>query len=179
METRLTPEAEAALAFQSYDPAPEIHGVWARALRKHRSIEGSFMEYLRLTEGRLEGVEGEFTVRQVSVSAAAPDRINAFHIHPKEIQDEIWCVVRGEMLVWLVDVRSGSPTVGVRRAYTLSGEAPALLHIPSGVAHGYKAGTDGALLLYTMNSQFSITDPNEGRLPWDFFGTELWEPDRG
>jgi len=179
MRARLTPESEAALTFQSYGPAPEIDGVRTRLLRKHRALEGSFMEYMRLTDGRLEGLDCEYAVRQISVCAAVPGRINAFHIHPKEVQDEVWCVVRGEMLVWLVDVRQGSSTVGVRRAYPLSGEAPALLYIPSGVAHGYKAGTEGALLLYAMNSQFRPTDPNEGRLPWDFFGIELWEPDRG
>ena len=54
-----------------------------------------------------------------------------------------------------------------------------MLHIPTGVAHGYKAGPDGALLAYAMNSQFNIDDPNEGRLPWDHFGAELWEEDRG
>jgi dTDP-4-dehydrorhamnose 3,5-epimerase len=30
-----------------------------------------------------------------------------------------------------------------------------------------------------MNGQFDPADPNEGRLPWDHFGAELWEPDRG
>jgi dTDP-4-dehydrorhamnose 3,5-epimerase len=54
-----------------------------------------------------------------------------------------------------------------------------MLHIPSGVAHGYQAGTEGALLVYAMNSQFSLQDSNEGRLPWDYFGSELWEEDRG
>ena len=61
----------------------------------------------------------------------------------------------------------------------LSGEQPALLHIPAGVAHGYRAGSDGALLAYALNRQFDADDPNEGRLPWDHFGRELWEDDRG
>jgi dTDP-4-dehydrorhamnose 3,5-epimerase len=34
-------------------------------------------------------------------------------------------------------------------------------------------------LLYTMDQQFDISDPNEGRLPWDQFGTDLWNEDRG
>ena len=137
------------------------------------------MEYLRLTEGRAEGLDVPFEVRQVSFSWAVPGRINAFHVHPKEVQDEVWCVVAGTLLVWLVDVRAGSPTAGHKRAYVLSGEAPGLLYIPSGVAHGYKAGPEGALLVYAMNNQFNPKDPNEGRLPWDAFGAELWEEDRG
>jgi dTDP-4-dehydrorhamnose 3,5-epimerase len=54
-----------------------------------------------------------------------------------------------------------------------------MLLIPSGVAHGYMTGPQGALLVYAMNSQFNLCEPNEGRLPWDYFGRDLWDEDRG
>ena len=41
------------------------------------------------------------------------------------------------------------------------------------------AGGEGALLTYAMKAQFNLIDPNEGRLPWDHFGRDLWEDDRG
>ena len=72
-----------------------------------------------------------------------------------------------------------SSTEGIKHRYVLNGEEPGLLLIPRGVAHGYKAGPEGALLVYAMNSQFNLRDPNEGRLPWDYFGRDLWEDDRG
>lgn len=176
---RLSNEIEQKVTFQSYAPQPQIDGVLYKPLKKHRALEGWFMEYLRLSDGRIEGLPFDFVVRQISFSRAVPHRINAFHLHPKEIQDEVWCVVEGTLMVWLVDCRAGSPTEGVRQRFILSGEEPALLHIPSGVAHGYKAGPEGALLVYVMNNQFNPSDPNEGRLPWDHFGPELWEDDRG
>ena len=179
MKIPLPPEIERRLEFQRYDAPPDIEGVFYLPLKKHRALEGWFMEHLRLTDGRVEALPVPFEVRQISFSRAEPGRINAFHIHPKEIQDELWCVVQGTLLVWLVDLRAGSPTQGVKRKYVLSGESPGLLYIPSGVAHGYKAGPEGALLVYAMNSQFNPRDPNEGRLPWDFFGLELWAEDRG
>lgn len=178
MNVPLTDEHARALTWQSYQRGPAIDGVRHEPLRKHRALEGSFMELLRVTGGQVEGLEG-FELRQVSVSSAGPGRINAFHVHPKVVQDEVWTVLAGEMLVWLVDVRRDSPTAGVKRSFVLSGEQPAWLVIPSGVAHGYRAGAGGATLLYCMNSQFNIDDPNEGRLPWDHFGPELWEDDRG
>lgn len=98
------------------------------------------MEYLRLKDGRVEGFPTPFEARQISLSWAVPGRINAFHLHPKRTQDELWCVVQGALLVWLVDVRADSPTKGTKRSFLLSGEAPSLLYIPSGVAHGYRAG---------------------------------------
>jgi len=176
------PEVARALTFQDYGRGPKLEGVYHRPLRKHRALEGWFMEYLRVTGGRAEtdvGVPGDFEVRQVSFSYAAPGRLNAFHLHPRERQDELWCVVDGLLAVWLVDVREGSPTAGLRRRYILSGEEPALLHIPSGVAHGYRAGPAGALLVYAVTSQFDPVHPNEARLPWDHFGAGLWEDDRG
>ncbi len=166
-------QVQAALSFQNYITPPPIEGVLYQPLKKHRALEGAFMEYLRLGAGQVEGLAATFEAQQISVSWAVPGRINAFHIHPKRPQDEVWCVLEGSLLVWLVDLREGSPTKGHRRSFLLSGEAPALLYIPTGVAHGYRAGHQGALLLYAMNDQFNPADPNEGRLPWDFFGADI------
>lgn len=167
------------LTFQSYPPVTTIEGVQLLPLKKHRSENGWFLEYLRLTGGRAENLPREFEVRQISVSHAAPQRINAFHLHPKLVQNEIWTVIFGQLLVWLVDCRADSPTHGAARKVLLTAEEPALLSIPAGVAHGYKASGEGALLLYAMDQQFNADDPNEGRLPWDYFGRHLWEEDRG
>jgi len=179
MSIRLTPSEQQALTFQEYPAAPSIEGVFYRPLRKHLDVNGWFMEHLRLTGGRVDGLDVEFDTRQVSFSRAAAGRVNAFHVHPKVVQDELWCVVDGCLMVWLVDCREGSPTAGTKRRFILNSDQPALLYIPSGVAHGYKAGPAGALLVYAMNSQFNLADPNEGRLGWDHFGAELWEEDRG
>lgn len=177
---RLTADVEAALSFQSYPRAATIDGVRLRPLRRHWSDNGWFAEYLRLEGGRTaaEGEEG-MELRQLSLSRAAPDRINAFHIHPKVAQNELWTVVQGQLLVWLVDCRQGSSSEGIRQRVILTSEEPGQLFIPAGVAHGYRAGPDGALLLYAMDQQFDAADPNEGRLPWDHFGAQLWEEDRG
>ncbi len=179
MKTPLSPEEADALTFQNYEAAPEIDGVSYTPLKKHQALEGWFMEYMRISDGKIENLPDGFKVRQVSLAKAAPNRINAFHVHPKRIQDEIWCVVDGVMMVWLIDTRANSPTRGARKQYILSAESPGMLFIPTGVAHGYKSGPAGALLAYAMNSQFDISDPNEGRLAWDHFGADLWEDDRG
>ena len=179
MKIPIGPPYAKAMTFQSYGPQPEIAGVSVQPIRKNRSLPGSFMEFIRVTDGKVESLPVDFEVRQVSVSHAQPGRINAFHLHPKVVQDEIWCAISGDMLVWLIDVRADSPTEGARRCVVLSGEQPELLYIPAGVAHGYKSGASGATLLYVMNSQFDPADPNEGRLPWDHFGQQLWGDDRG
>lgn len=175
----LSDTAQQALTFQDYPAAAAIEGVWVNALKKRRSDNGFFMEVARFTDGRFENLPVPFELRQLSVSRAEPGRVNAFHIHPNEPQNELWTVLEGQLKVWLVDLRASSATEGSRRAVILSGEEPVQLHIPAGVAHGYQAGPAGALLLYGMDQQFNLDKPNEGRLPWDFFGTELWAEDRG
>ena len=179
MKIELAPEYAQVLTFESYPPAPVIEGVWIHSLRKNRSENGAFMEVLRLDDSGVQHLPGQLTPRQISVSWAAPGRINAFHIHVREEQNEIWCVLAGQLTVWLVDCRALSPTLNARRKLVLSGEQPALVHIPSGVAHGYQAGPEGATLLYTMDAQFSLENPNEGRLSWDMFGEGLWSENRG
>jgi dTDP-4-dehydrorhamnose 3,5-epimerase len=175
----LTPEAQRALRYQRYEPQPRIAGVEVYPLTKHRALEGWFMELARFGEGRFLRPELPMALEQLSLSRAEPGRLNAFHLHPKRPQHEAWCVLAGGLLVWLVDLRADSPTREVKRRHVLSAEVPELLFIPAGVAHGYKAGPAGALLLYAASEAFKPDDPNEGRLPWDFFGPELWEEERG
>lgn len=179
MTFSLDPDITPHITTQSYDPQKPIEGVVYQPLKKHRSLEGSFMEHIRLTDGKISDLPVAFDVKQISVSQAEPLRINAFHIHHKDMQDELWCVLHGSLLVWLVDVRADSSTTKVKWKTLLTGEEPGLLYIPTGVAHGYKAGREGATLLYAMSNQFNPADPNEGRLPWDYFGKELWEEERG
>jgi dTDP-4-dehydrorhamnose 3,5-epimerase len=175
----LSQGARAALTFQTYEPQPPIDGVFVHRLKVFRGLEGDFMELCRLREGQIEGLPQGFEPRQFSLSKAVPGRLNAFHLHPKRPQHELWCVLEGQLRVWLVDLRQGSATEGNRRQVILSGEEPAFLFVPWGVAHGYQAGARGAMLLYASSDTFNFEDPNEGRLPWDHFGAGLWAEDRG
>jgi dTDP-4-dehydrorhamnose 3,5-epimerase len=177
----LSDQVLGALSFQSYPPQPEIDGVRITPLRKHRGDNGWFMEIFRFEAGRTAAAHGApgLEMRQISVAYAEPHRMNAFHLHPKTEQEEIWTVIDGALVVWLVDCRRASPSEGARRKVHLSAEEPAALLIPPGVAHGYRATAAGGLLLYGVNQQFDTSDPNEGRLPWDHFGADLWAEDRG
>jgi hypothetical protein len=44
--------------------------------------------------------------------------------------------------------------------------------------HG-TGGLERATLVFAMDQQFNPSDPNEGRLLWDFFGADLWSENRG
>jgi len=79
-------------------------------------------------------------------------------------------------------VRQGSKTEGARMRLTLGAGASRLVRIPPGVAHGVRnlAATAGRIMYFTdvhFSPEPSICD--EGRLPWDYAGAEIWDVTRG
>ena len=175
-----SPEAKRAFNLQAYGGASAIEGVRLVELARHADDGGAMTELARLTDGRAAGL-GDFTVRQVNYSEMAPGVIKAFHLHTR--QTDIWYVPPGDrMLVVLVDVRQGSKTEGVRTRLMLGDGASRLLRIPPGVAHGVRnLGAATGRIIYFTDVHFSPepTMCDEGRLPWDYAGAEIWDVTRG
>ena len=82
------------------------------------------------------------------------------------------------MLLILGDVRAGSPTEGAIMRFVIGDGRSRLIRIPPGVAHGVRNLRPAApgQIIYFVDVQFSPADDcDDGRLPWDHFGAELWE----
>lgn len=175
-----SPDAKRVFHVQSYAAAPRIADVELVDLRRHHDDTGSVTELGRLAEGRLDGFAG-FTLRQINYSEVAPGAIKAFHLHRR--QTDVWYVPPSDrMLVVLVDVRQGSPTEGQRMRLLLGDGASRLLRIPPGVAHGVRnLGAATGHVVYYVDLQFSPEPAtcDEGRLPWDYLGADVWEATRG
>jgi len=176
----LTPNAKRAFHVQSYRPASAIDGVEVVELRRFADDGGAMTELARLTEGRPQTLAG-FTVKQVNYSEVAPGAIKAFHLHLR--QTDVWFTPpEDRMLVVLVDVRQGSPTKGTKLRLMLGSGTSRLLRIPPGVAHGVRnVGTGMGRVIYFTDVHFSPEPAacDEGRLPWDYAGAELWDVARG
>lgn len=163
---------------QSYGGKKNINGVeWLRP-KWLTDDGGAFGELVRVTDGYVEGLEG-FEVRQSSVSQVEPGAIKAFHLHYK--QDDLWYVPPSDrLLVVLKDIRQDSSTTGNMLRFVLGGSNHGLVRIPAGVAHGCRnLSVKPALLMYFTSNQFNPEHPDEHRLPWDVFGSEIWEMTRG
>jgi dTDP-4-dehydrorhamnose 3,5-epimerase len=176
----LNPDAKRAFRIQSYAAGPRIEGVELVELTRHHDDGGSLTELARLTEGRPAALAG-FTVRQINYSEVQPGVIKAFHLHGR--QTDIWYVPPSDrMLVVLVDARQGSRTEGARMRFMLGDGASRLVRIPPGVAHGVRnLGTATGRIIYLVDVQFSPdpADSDEGRLPWDYLGADVWDVTRG
>ncbi len=174
---KLTDEAEGRFRKQDYTRAkPTIEGVRVVELRRFHDDGGSMTELGRLQGGRLDGVDG-FTIAQINYSTLEPGAIKAFHVH--RVQTDIWYVPpEDRMLFVLADVRKGSSTEAARMRLILGDARSLLVVVPPGVAHGCRnLGRVAARIVYFTDLQFS-PEPDrtdEGRLPWDFLGADVWE----
>jgi len=173
-------EYRQAVTTQNYTEKTTIDGVEIISQPYHRDDTGNFTELVRLTDGTVEGLTGKaFTVRQASLSLLMPSVIKAFHFH--ENQEDLWYVPPFNRIVAnLVDLREDSTTKGNHLRVILGGNSNTLLRIPAGVAHG--AGNlwhTPQTLIYFVTAQFNAEQPDEHRLPWDHFGSEMWEISRG
>jgi dTDP-4-dehydrorhamnose 3,5-epimerase len=175
-----TPQAKHAFQVQSYAPAPTIDGVQITELTRFHDDGGSMTELARLVDGVPQGLAG-FTVRQVNFSEIQPGAIKAFHLHTR--QTDVWFVPPSDrVLVVLVDVRKGSRTEGVTLRLMLGDGASRTLRIPPGVAHGARnLGTATGRIIYFTDVHFSPdpSDCDEGRLPWNHLGPDVWDVTRG
>ena len=176
---KLVPELKALFTFQDYGKRPPIDGVAVHALRRFAEDGGSMTELSRFAGG-VPAVFPGFTLAQINYSTLEPQVLKAFHLHHR--QTDIWFVPPEDRVVLvLVDVRAGSPTEKTVTKMMLGDGQSLLVLIPPGVAHGCRnVGDKPARIVYMTDVHFSaepgVTD--EGRLPWDLVGADIWEPSK-
>lgn len=168
------PEAADKVFTQDYSPTPKIDGVEFIELKEFADCGGSFMELLRITDGKSEVKEG-FEPRQINYSVVQPGAVKAFHLHFR--QNEFWFIPPAmRMLMGLYDVRNDSPTKGNQMRFVLGAHKPRLLYIPAGVAHGTaNIGTAETTIIYVTDQQFNLENLDEQRLPWNTLGDDFWK----
>jgi dTDP-4-dehydrorhamnose 3,5-epimerase len=174
---KLNPEAEARYRLQEYGGARAIEGVELVELRRLHDDGGSLTELVRLAgAGEARALAG-FRVAQVNYACVQPGVVKAFHLHHR--QTDVWFVPpEDRVLLVLIDVRADSPSAGTLLRTMLGDGASGLVRIPPGVAHGCRnLGRRPARIVYFTDLHFS-PEPDrsdEGRLPWDFAGREVWD----
>jgi dTDP-4-dehydrorhamnose 3,5-epimerase len=176
----LSADAKRVFSVQSYAPRPPIDGVTITELKRFHDDGGSMTELARLVNGTPEGLDG-FTLRQINFSEIEPGAVKAFHLHAR--QTDVWFVPPSDrVLMVLADVRKGSRTEHATMRFMLGNGAPRLVRIPPGVAHGAKnLGTATGRIIYFTDLHFSPepSQCDEGRLPWDYLGADVWDVTRG
>lgn len=163
---------------QAYKPKKVIDGVSIVTLKSMSGEDSDFTELMRVnSQGESENFPG-FHIAQINRSTQIAGSVKAWHLHLA--QDELWYVTdESRLLTGLWDIRKNSPTYGVTMRIPMGGSTHKMVYIPRGVAHGAANLTNTtATILYFMNGQFNIEDPDERRIPWDTQGADFWQAQR-
>jgi dTDP-4-dehydrorhamnose 3,5-epimerase len=131
-------------------------GTLLRPLEPHVDDRGSFTELFR--------VEWETGVTPIQWNAVRSEAgvLRGVHVHPRH--DDYLTVPLGRADIGLRDLRRGSPTENLSACIQLSGERPAALVIPHGVAHGFYF-REPSLHVYAVTEYWSLSDELSCR--WD------------
>lgn len=169
---------QSQVSTQGYSGRQRIDGLQIVEIRRMAGEDGTFEELLRLNEeGNLMAIP-EFKVRQVNRSKLLAGAIKAWHLHYN--QEDVWYVAPDDhMMLGLWDVRENSPTKDMKMRVPLGAGTSKLVYIPRGVAHGVvNISNKEGNIIYFVNQQFNVEDPDERRLPWDAAGADFWVPER-
>lgn len=174
--TDIHPDFESKVYTQDYTPNSKIEGVVIKDIRNFVTADGDFSEIIRLNDNGTHQDFPNFQIRQINRSRVMPGSIKAWHLHYN--QEDLWYIPpHDHLLVGLADTRQSSPTVGKTMKLVMGGGKSQVLYIPRGVAHGAaNVSPNDATIIYFINQQFDINQPDEQRLPWDTFGDDFWTP---
>ena len=138
---------------------PNIEGVVVQELVTYPDERGFFRELIRVTDPFFgEGFA------QLSHSLMHGGTAKAWHIHKTQV--DWWYVPMGVLKVALYDTRADSPTKGqLQELFMGDDHGQKVLKIPPGVAHGCKAISGVAHLIYVTSNTYNPDE--EGRIPHD------------
>ena len=102
---------------------------------------------------------------QDNLSRSRGGVLRGLHYQHPNGQGKLICAVYGEVWDVAVDLRRGSPTFGRWWGTTLSAADHRQVYLPEGLAHGFVALSDEAIVQYKCTALYSPGD--ERSLRWD------------
>ncbi len=152
---------------------PTIEGIRFKDLKTHLDGRGDVIE---LWSKPWVEQNGMIVPTHVYQSATDYGVVKCWHLH--EIHTDQFTVTRGKLQVVCADVRKDSPTFGCVNSFVIGVQRPALILIPPGVMHGWKALARPETIV--VNLQSHPYDPaDEFKFPWDCVLEHVWEPRNG
>jgi len=120
------------------------------------------------------GIRDRFV--QDNHSCSGRNVVRGLHYQIPQAQGKLVRVVMGEVLDVAVDLRRSSPAFGKWETFTLSGDNKRVLWIPRGLAHGFRAVSESAHVLYKSTDFYA--PEHERTIAWDDPDLKIdWELD--
>lgn len=141
-------------------------------LARLADARGSFVK--THLESALRGLGVRFTLAEEFYSISGKDVIRGMHFQlPPHDHDKIVYCPHGCALDVLLDLRPGRH-YGAVRSVQLDAQTPAIVVIPRGVAHGFKALVDDTLMIYKTSTEHAPS--HDAGICFDSFGFD-WHCD--
>lgn len=151
-----------------------ITGVMELRPRVHRDGRGRFVKPFHAPTFRANGLACDFAETFYTTSRRGVLRGMHLQLPPHDHEKLVFCA-SGEVLDVVVDLRVGSPTYGAHATCLLGDESGNVLYVPRGVAHGFYALSDDALLVYQVTTPHSPA--HDGGVRWDSAGVDWPDSD--
>lgn len=162
-----------------------LQGVFEVTLVPRADERGFFMRTYDQQILKEAGVDRSW-VQENHARSLKKGTVRGLHFQlPPQSESKLIRVIRGRVYDAFVDLRKDSSTFGKWDAVELSEDAPKILLIPRGFAHGYCALSDMAEMIYKVDSVYSPelergirwNDPDLG-IPWPVEKAIVSEKDR-
>lgn len=124
--------------------------------RIHGDARGRFVKVFNRQAFAAAGLNTDYPEEFYSVSHRGVVRGLHFQSPPMDHIKLVYCVA-GQIQDAVLDLRRGSPTYGRHVLFELSAEAGNMVYIPRGLAHGFCALSETAILVYKTSSVYSPT----------------------
>jgi len=131
--------------------------------RIYTDSRGQFYEAFNLQAFEDAGLPTAFV--QDNVSRSQKNVLRGLHYQIDRAQGKLVRVSSGTILDVVVDLRRRAPTFGRASTFALAAEAPRLLWIPPGFAHGFLVRSDEAEVTYKVTDIYSPA--HERTIAWD------------
>ncbi|MBP0458445.1 dTDP-4-dehydrorhamnose 3,5-epimerase [Streptomyces montanisoli] len=147
-----------------------IEGAWIHEPKVFPDDRGSFHEWFRAAD--LQGADGhDLALAQANCSVSRRGTLRGIHYAdvPPSQAKYVKCV-RGAVIDFIVDIRTGSPTYASWEAVRLDDETHHAVYLSEGLGHAFFALTDDATVVYLCSS---------GYAPEREHGIDPFDPDLG
>ena len=158
-----------------------IKGCFEIKADMYRDHRGVFVKTFQEVVCAEHGIHMKLSEQYFSVSKKGVLRGLHFQV-PPFAQNKLVTIISGRVFDVVVDLRRGSPTYGEFETFELDADKGGVLYIPQGLAHGFQALTDDAILGYQVSSIYSPEHDrgvrwNSAGIPWPMEPTIMADRD--
>jgi len=144
---------------------------------------GRFVKVFHEQTFAAQGLETNFAEEYYSVSHKNVIRGLHFQLPPMDHVKMVYCV-EGDVLDAVVDLRVGSPTYRQYALFELDAAKANSIYIPKGMAHGFCALSERAIMVYKVSTIYSPAHDagvlwNSVGIPWPITEAILSARDEG